>query len=145
MLNYIELPMIKPNIKLDENAYVEKINPILVIDDQSINLKVITLFLNSIGFKLIDYAQTGNEGLNLYHKNNYSLVILDIGLPDINGLEICRIMKQKYCEKKTPIIAFTAYHNSQDECILAGFDDYMQKPLDIDILKGVLNKWIPKL
>lgn len=141
MTDYNNLFYGKNNSEFDT---VPNIGKILIIDDQPLNLKILTLLLENIGFDHIDKASTGTEGLRLYKNNNYSIVLLDIGLPDINGIDVCKAMKKSSTIKNIPIIAVTAFYDIKKECMQAGFDDFIQKPLNINTLKGVLNRWMPK-
>jgi CheY-like chemotaxis protein len=137
--------MTKHNNKFQGAFNKVKDVPILVIDDDKVNLKVISLFLREYGFVNIDTALSGNEGIDLYTKNNYAIVFLDLNMPDLNGIDVCKIIKHMPDKKQIPVIAVSALAEEiMDECKLAGFADYVLKPLDINIFKGVIEKWIDK-
>lgn len=137
--------------KYDSNSYsgayikdngVYSLTRILLIEDNPINVKIAMHFLEHIGIKNIDQALSGREALELCKKNNYSLILSDIGLPDIDGIEICKTLKQMPSIKSVPIIAITAYADLKIKCLQAGFDDFISKPMDLNILKGVIEKWV---
>lgn len=117
-------------------------NTILLIEDNLINIKVATYLLNSLGISDIHVAQSGNEAIELFNKNDYSLILLDIGLPDISGFDICkkiRTISQKHAQ---PIIAVTAFNEIKEDCLSNGFDDFISKPLELELLKIILDKWV---
>ncbi len=112
---------------------------ILVIDDE-INIgKVIQIIFEKAKNK-VDIVQTGNEGLEKIKENLYDIVICDMKLPDISGLEILkRIKKESY---SPPFIMITAYASTKNaiEAMKNGAEDYIIKPFDIDELRLVVGK-----
>lgn len=88
-----------------ENSTVK----ILVIEDHEIAQKIMDIILNNMGCSL-DVVETGAKALEYFQKNKYDLVLADIGLPDINGLEVCEKIKQiEKPEFATPIVILSAY------------------------------------
>lgn len=102
-------------------------NPhILIIEDEIKIAEILKLYLEKEGFR-VTHALTGNEGFNALKKDLPDLVILDLILPDIEGEELCRILKTNY---DIPVIMLTA-KSSEDEKVKgfdAGADDYVVKP-----------------
>lgn len=76
----------------------------------------------------------------LYQKNKYDLIFLDIGLPGMSGLEICKSVRKK--EDKIPIIALTANGELREQCINAGVNQFIQKPTNLQTLKNILIRWV---
>ncbi|MTK14160.1 MAG: response regulator transcription factor, partial [Clostridiaceae bacterium] len=105
---------------------------ILVIEDEESIASFIQLELNHEGY-IADVAFDGIEGLNKVKKNTYDLIILDIMLPGINGIEVCRKVRQF---SDIPIIMLTAKDDVSDKItgLDMGADDYMTKPFIIDEL-----------
>lgn len=135
--------MLNPNRKVYENLRFYDVNPILVIDDNVINQKVTSAFLKDMGINTIDTATTGQEGIDLYKNNDYSLVLLDICMPNLNGLDACKIIKSIPNKKTVPVIAVTSLSEEIiEDCKLAGFSDYIRKPLELNTFKGIIKKWI---
>ncbi len=102
---------------------------ILVVDDE-INIRELVRFnLESRGFKVIEAAD-GEEALNLAKTKDPALIILDLMLPKIDGLEVCRILKGDPSTKKLPIIMLTALGDEIDKIVglELGADDYITKP-----------------
>ncbi|WP_243730181.1 response regulator transcription factor [Marinomonas balearica] len=106
---------------------------ILVVEDHKDIAGVIYDFFELRG-DVLDYASNGEQGLNLARQNLYDAIILDIMLPKIDGLTVCRTLRQEGIS--TPVIMLTA-RDARDD-ILEGFksfaDDYLVKPFDLDIL-----------
>lgn len=104
---------------------------ILVVDDNAVNMNFVETMMSSMGVK-IDKAFTGEEALQKAQANIYHVILMDIQLPDINGVEVTRQVRQMRHHQMTNIIAFTA-HAMPDEIAsfrLAGMDDVLIKPMD---------------
>ncbi len=107
---------------------------ILVVDDERLLVKGITFNLTHDGYE-VDGAYDGEEALRLFAQNHYDLVILDLMLPVIDGLSVCRTMRER---STVPIIMLTAKSEGSDKLIgfEYGADDYVTKPFDILELKA---------
>ena len=118
-----------------------KLPHILLIEDNPNNIKLMVMLLEQQGYQVtVDVnAEAGIENAKLLHPD---LILLDIQLPEMDGMEACRILRQEPKLAHTPIIALTAFAMPGDrERILAsGFDEYMAKPFNYrDFLKLVLR------
>ena len=113
----------------------ENPQPILVIEDQELNRKVVRILLQSEGYEVIE-AVNAVEALGCLEKNVPSLILMDIALPGQSGEELTRQIKANPDWCSIPIIALTAAAMSGDrERILkAGCDDYLSKPIDTQVL-----------
>ena len=113
---------------------------ILLIDDEPDHILVVKARLEAIGHEVIG-AQEGKEGLNLAKTKNPDLIILDITMPDLNGFQICRLMKADPNLKNIPILIFTALgsKNLAEKCLEAGADDLIQKPWEAEDLEKKIN------
>lgn len=117
---------------------------ILLVEDNPIIQKINRIFLEWMCFD-VDIATTGKEALH-YYENDYDLILLDIGLPDISGIEVCRTIRQNEQTQHIPIIALTAYGDFiKEECVNAGVDDFAVKPLLFDELHRLISKVINKV
>lgn len=105
-------------------------NILLIEDNHTIALQI-TSFLEAQGWQL-DYAATGELGTELALSNNFDVIILDLNLPDIDGLVVCTRIKLKD-ESNTPIIMLTARDAFEDKAkgFGRGADDYLTKPFDL--------------
>jgi len=99
---------------------------VLVVDDDVKTVELVKLYLNRDGYRVLT-AYDGNEALKLARENQPDLIVLDLMLPGINGLEICRILRE---ESDVPIIMLTALTTDDDRLtgLDLGADDYVTKP-----------------
>ena len=99
---------------------------VLVVDDDVKTVELVKLYLNRDGYRVIT-AYDGNEALKLTRESQPDLIVLDLMLPGINGLEICRILRE---ESDVPIIMLTAMTTDDDRLkgLDIGADDYVTKP-----------------
>jgi EAL domain-containing protein (putative c-di-GMP-specific phosphodiesterase class I)/DNA-binding response OmpR family regulator/two-component sensor histidine kinase len=119
---------------------------ILVAEDNLVNQELIAEQLDHLGFSA-DYAPTGLEALALWKTGNYPLLLTDIRMPEMDGYElICQIRALESNTSRYPIIAVTASAMESDieRCLGSGADDVISKPLGLDALKQVLEKWMPR-
>ena len=119
---------------------------ILVVDDTPVNLTVFTSLLRRTKIQ-IDIADNGNDGIALYKKQLYDIIFLDHMMPDKDGIETLKEMKE--CTDtpnlKTPVICLTANAVSgmREMYINAGFDEYLTKPIDAGRLESMLMTFLP--
>lgn len=120
---------------------------ILVVEDDTLSQKVTKLMLEDLGCQ-VDIADTGNKALQLLETNTYHLVLMDIGLPDISGLEVTSKFRHRDrgIEHYTPIVALTAHALEQTAHALqeVGMDGYLAKPLLQEKLRILLSQWVFK-
>ncbi|MHB9093337.1 MAG: response regulator transcription factor [Eubacteriales bacterium] len=107
---------------------------VLVVDDEPKILDVVTSFLEAEDYRVVN-AKNGAIALKLFDSTNPDLVILDIMLPDIDGMELCKKIRKK---SKIPIIMLTARIGEEDtiQCLDSGADDYVNKPFSPRALMG---------
>ena len=110
----------------------EKKTNILAVDDEPKILEVIVSFLESRGFTVFP-AENGRQAFEVFDRENISLVILDLMLPDMSGEEICRTIRKK---SRVPIIMLTAKVEENDMLmgLQIGADDYITKPFSLKLL-----------
>ena len=103
---------------------------ILTIDDHPLNQRLFSRLLSTQGYEII-MAFDGFSGIELARKHKPDLILLDILLPDISGLDVLRLIKLDSRLQSIPIIAVTAYELDQNReiCMKAGFSEYMTKPV----------------
>ena len=104
-------------------------NKVAVIEDNETNIKLIRYQLESEGFD-VHIENTGAAGLKMIKKQKPDIIILDIGLPDIDGFEVCRELRNKKATESYPIIMLTARGEDHHkvEGLRLGADDYITKP-----------------
>jgi CheY-like chemotaxis protein/HPt (histidine-containing phosphotransfer) domain-containing protein len=118
---------------------------ILLAEDNSINQKVGLLMLERMGY-LADVAGNGAEVLEALHRQPYDLVLMDIQMPGMDGLEATRRIRDELPRERQPrIVAMTAnvLPEQRDACRLAGMDDFVQKPVGLADLRAALERCEP--
>jgi signal transduction histidine kinase/ActR/RegA family two-component response regulator len=119
---------------------------ILVVDDARVNRAVAEGVLKKLGIHA-DSASDGVGALAALEKKHYDLVLMDVQMPGVDGLEATRIFRSRQSGRHIPIIAMTAHamQGDREKCIAAGMDDYIAKPILPGALADMLAKWIPQL
>ena len=105
---------------------------ILVVEDQPLNRKLVRDILQAKGYRTLE-AETGEEGVRLALDKKPQLILMDIQLPGISGIDALKLLRQKQSTRAIPIIAVTASAMQQNkkEILDAGFDGYQPKPIQI--------------
>jgi len=128
-------------------ADLEKIHGahILLVDDNSINQEVANEFLLDVGM-VVTIASNGRECLDALQHGPFDLVLMDIQMPEMDGLEVTRRIRQDSRFKDLPIIAMTAHAMAGDreKSLAAGMNDHITKPIDQAVLYQTLKEWIPE-
>jgi CheY-like chemotaxis protein len=122
---------------------------ILVVDDIGTNLKVAEGLMLPYKMK-IDMCFSGAEAIDAVTKNRYDLVFMDHMMPEMDGIEATKLIREKGSENlhyaELPIIALTAnaVSGTKEMFLSNGFNDFLSKPIDTIKLNAILGKWIPK-
>ncbi|MFW6328033.1 MAG: ATP-binding protein, partial [Bacteroidota bacterium] len=133
------IPFIPVDIKHDDviknNISPGEVNSlkILVIEDDPLSLDYFKELLNNKGFELIS-AITGREGLQIALKEKPDVILLDIRLPDINGLEIIQEIKSRHASIKIIVQSAFAMDSDKEKAFKAGCDDFIAKPVNANLL-----------
>ena len=106
---------------------------ILVIDDTEANIQLCNFILKKQGHEAVD-ARNGLDGVDSAIKEKPDLILLDIQLPDIDGLEVAKRIRASEVDKDTPIIAVTSYAmpGDREKIMEAGCNGYLSKPINVD-------------
>ena len=118
---------------------------VLLAEDNPINQVYARKLLVMLGME-VEVANNGAEAVDLVQETEFDLVLMDCQMPDIDGYEATRMIRDlggKYTS--LPIIALTAFAMAEDRdiCLAAGMDDYVTKPIDRKILTRVVRRWVP--
>ena len=119
---------------------------ILVAEDNEINQKVIRQQLTLLGFAA-DIVINGREALQSWKNGEYALILTDLHMPEMDGYQLTQsIRSEKTGHYQIPIIALTAnaLKGEAEKCRALGMDDYLSKPVQLEQLKSVLEKWLPR-
>ena len=113
---------------------------ILLAEDNISSQKVAQHMLKRLGYK-VDTVANGIEALQALERQHYDVVLMDIKMPEMDGLEATRIIRQRWPDDGPKIIAITAYaiEGDREKFIEAGMDDYIPKPVQKEDLAKVLS------
>jgi len=113
---------------------------VVIAEDEQINYLFLKAVLKPTKARII-WTKTGRETIDVCHSENVDMELMDIKMPDLNGLEATVEIKKTY--PKLPIIAQTAYAMEEDEeaSMKAGCDDYISKPIRPEVLLTVMSKF----
>jgi len=124
---------------------------ILVAEDNLANQELITFILNSVGVNF-DIASNGKEAVNMFKNSKYDIVFMDINMPIMDGIEAFRQIREYESEiagefiSYVPIVALTAnaVKGDKEKFLILGMNDYLSKPIEMDKLTGVFDKYLLK-
>jgi two-component system, cell cycle response regulator DivK len=105
---------------------------VLIVEDNALNMKLFTAMISAQGYEVLQ-AGSGSRALDLAHQRHPALIIMDLQLPDMSGLDVTQALKTDDDTHEIPIIATTAYSLRSDEATIfaSGCDAYMAKPIAI--------------
>jgi len=120
---------------------------VLLVEDDKTNQRYIEIMLMRKGIKVI-IADNGKKAIEVVEEHAFDLILMDINMPIMDGFEAASILrkKEKLNKKYTPIIAMTAYAITDDrqKSIDAGMDDYISKPISVEIFNHKIDEWLDK-
>jgi CheY-like chemotaxis protein/anti-sigma regulatory factor (Ser/Thr protein kinase) len=129
-------PQLKPTPTENREAKI-----ILLAEDNPVNQQLMKVLLKKMGFE-VTLVENGKLAVEALGKASYDIILMDIQMPEMNGLEATRTIRQNGI--KTPIVAITAnaLKGDREQCLEAGCDDYLPKPVDKHDLEDMINKYL---
>jgi PAS domain S-box-containing protein len=117
--------------------------PILLTEDEPINREITQELLEEVGLA-VSFAEDGEQAVEMVSRHRYAAILMDMQMPNMDGLEATRRIRQLPDGRNVPIIAMTANAFSEDKnrCLEAGMDDFLSKPAKPEILYAVMLKWL---
>lgn len=125
----------------------DKLKKVLVVEDNPVNQMVIVGMLKACQYQS-DVAENGKEAIDKFKENDYELILMDCEMPIMNGYEattqIRSIEKENGIETPVPIAALTAHalQDVEQKCMEVGMNEFVTKPLKLDVVKGLLSRLI---
>ena len=118
----------------------ENPSTILVVDDYMDNRVLLAAWLRAKGYKVLE-AQDGKEGVLQANRAHPDLILMDLAMPELDGIEATRQLRERQTFSRTPIFAISAYatHDVKDDALAAGCTEVFDKPLDLPLLLGKIE------
>jgi signal transduction histidine kinase/PleD family two-component response regulator len=151
-------PQMQQSISFDLDSDLKETIDILLVEDVIINQRVVTRFLNKLGFNNIDIAPDGKTCLDMMCQKRYDIILLDIRMPNMNGEIVCKHILDYYNNptnssykfkniSRPYIIAVTAYSQREDKekYLKMGFNDYVSKPINIIYLEKSMKTFMKNI
>lgn len=113
---------------------------ILVVDDYPDNRALLSAWLRAKGFKVVE-AEDGKEGVLQANRSHPDLILMDLAMPELDGVEATRQLRERQAFSRTPIFAITAYgtYDVKQDALAAGCNEVLAKPLDLELLLGKIK------
>lgn len=124
-----------------------EIKTVLLAEDDLVSRNMIKIMLNKKGLQVVD-VENGEEAIVAFEKQQFDIILMDINMPHLDGYSAAAIIREKEKAKKirTPILAMTAYalKGDREQCLAAGMDDYISKPIELEKFMELIYKWLKK-
>ncbi len=121
---------------------------VLLAEDNAINQRVALAQLAKLGIKP-DVAKDGREAFEAFQKSKYDLIFMDCQMPEVDGFEATAMIRkaEQHTGCHVAIVAMTAnaMESDRDNCIAAGMDDYISKPVNLGKLRTAVEHWLPEV
>ncbi|MFZ5628688.1 MAG: response regulator [Spirochaetota bacterium] len=117
---------------------------ILIVDDNNSNILILERMLQKLGYSP-ESTDNGRQAFSYITGKKFELILMDIMMPGIDGLELTRAIRNAESAQNPVIVAVTADVTPQnrDACFLAGVDDFLPKPVDFQALTAMIESWVP--
>ncbi|MBI5607849.1 MAG: response regulator [Deltaproteobacteria bacterium] len=118
---------------------------VLLVDDEPINQTVVARLLEQAGM-VVATAKHGGEALAMFEAGDYDLVLMDMHMPQVGGIEATYRLRQTAKGRDVPVVAMTAsaFVEDREQCLAAGMNDFLSKPVEPPVLYATLQRWLPK-
>ena len=147
----VTMPLVKVSDAIDADEATQEAQGeraalsghVLVAEDNKTNQMLIRMLLEDFGLTC-DVANDGLEAVNAYDPEIHKMILMDENMPNMNGIEAMKIIKEKHAGKRVPIIALTANSMAGDKerFLAAGMDGYLSKPIDEEALHKILEEFL---
>ncbi len=114
---------------------------VLIADDSKTFLLLEELLLSNLSFEVLK-AYNGIEAFQITNKEKPDLILLDINMPEMDGIECCRLLKSSVHTKHIPVIIVTSHQEIKQDCFKAGCDDIIIKPINNRNLISLIKKYL---
>ncbi|MBL8481857.1 MAG: response regulator [Rhodocyclaceae bacterium] len=140
-----------PDLPLDDRVVLERLRNdyagarVLLVEDEILNREIAFEILEDVGLR-VEMAEDGEQALDMAQRRGYDLVLMDVRMPRLNGLEATRMLRTLPAFAHTPIVAMTAnaFAEDRDRCLEAGMDDFIAKPFPPESLLATVLTWLDR-
>ena len=138
----LRAPEESPTDKLQQRLATLPSAKVLAVDDMEINLRLLTTWLKNTNLQLT-LAYSGTDAVEQCKEHEFDLILMDVQMPHMDGLEATKKIRQTDLNLGTPIIAVTAhaFKEEQDRLLASGMDDYLPKPINLSDLVDLIKRW----
>jgi two-component system sensor histidine kinase BarA len=135
-------PIEVPKNKLQQRLMELPPARVLAVDDMEMNLRLLSTWLKPSTLQLT-LAYSGEDAVSLCNKHEFDLILMDVQMPHMDGLQATQLIRQTKLNLGTPVIAVTAhaFKEEQERLLASGMDDYLPKPLDLSDLVDLIKRW----
>jgi two-component system sensor histidine kinase BarA len=135
-------PEESPTDKLQQRLAALPSANVLAVDDMEINLRLLTTWLKNTNLQLT-LAYSGADAVAQCKEHEFDVILMDVQMPNMDGLEATKQIRQTHLNLGTPIIAVTAhaFKEEQDRLLASGMDDYLPKPINLSDLIDLIKRW----
>jgi len=113
---------------------------VLIVDDVLMNCMILHDLLEMIGITKVESVNNGRDAVNFAANNSsLDLILMDVRMPEMNGIEACKIIRSGGFKKNILAVTANAFQEDQDECLLAGMDGFVPKPIDVELLTNAIR------
>ena len=136
------MPTASPVNKIQKRLEELPVAKVLAVDDMEMNLRLLTTWLKSSNLDLTT-AYSGKDAVHHCQQQGFDLILMDVQMPGMDGLEATKLIRQTPLNLGTPIIAVTAhaFKEEQDKLLMSGMDDYLPKPINLSDLIDLIKRW----
>ncbi len=145
VLNNLSLTTAKRHVTIEKAQHESKQGNLLLVEDSETNQMLAKNILECEGYK-VDVACDGREAVDAFERFNYDLILMDLRMPNMSGLEATERIRKMKSGNDIPVIAMTAnaLQTDIDRCLSAGMNDYITKPFERANLLRVISQWLGK-
>lgn len=142
LTNLLHLPQVRPIDAIQQHLANLPKARVLAVDDMEMNLRLLTTWFKNTKLQLT-LAYSGKDAVLQCYENEFDLILMDVQMPNMDGIETTKRIRQTELNLGTPIIAVTAhaFKEEQDRLLASGMDDYLPKPLNLSDLVDLIIRW----